>query len=212
MILWELLKFIVRALEAIELSAVQSALDWIGGIFSHPVPVGYVLVVVFVFVALFWIVRKRLDLWPFGRRASTPTGPSARIPRSEHELRCIGWDPATTQNVQIAIDRDSRMRFALTRHRPGQRYTFYFRFISEGRAPRWIGITNAPYTRYIAPVGNEVSLTETDNASPDVEIHLIDLIRVRFRDFEGSTAVIDRFRLRGDADDLQEVVVSVVVS
>lgn len=136
---------------------------------------------------------------------------NAPAPRSQIVLRCVGWKPPSNHAEQIVMLESSRMRFELTRIAPRQNYVFYFRFWSEGRAPRWIGITNIPGTNFFSKNGDEVTLTETTNARPNTDIRVLELIRARFPDFDGTSAVIDRLRLRGDAVLLVEIEASVTI-
>lgn len=213
LLLWELLKLLVRALEALNLSGLQSALEWLARMLAHPIPLGYLIVLVVVFVTLFWTVRKRFDRWStrFISREVTDLEVGLKSNRNpvRFEMRCIGWKPPTNHDVEYPIDRNSRLRFSLMQIQPAQNYTFYIRFWSEGFAPRWMGITNRTGTHYTSKNRDEVSLYETDNARPGIEIHLLELIRTRFPDFADQKAVVDRFRLRGDGANLKEVIIAI---
>lgn len=208
-IIFEVLKLLYKALGALDFEFLQRWLTAISSFVRYPVPLGYLLILLVVFLWLFWFVRRKLDLWPFGRGDSSSILEVPNRPRIAFEIRCIGWKPPTNHDVEYPINRNSRLRFTLTQIQPAQNYTFYIRFWSQGRAPRWIGITNSVGTQYIAKNGDEVSLTETEDARPGIEINLIRLIRTRFPDFTDELAVIDQFRLRGDAANLQEVIVNV---
>jgi hypothetical protein len=202
-----------NALLAIDYTGwLEESITTVGKALTYPIPLGSVVVLVVVYVGLFWLVRKRMDLWPFGGVSrNLPRGNALPSRDSLIVLHCIGWKPPTNHDEQFTMLENSKLRFELTRLLPGQNYTFYIRFWSEGRAPRWIGITNSPRTAYTSPNGDEVSLTETTNARPNTDIRFLELIRTRFPDFAGSSAVIDRLRLRGDAANLAEVEMRVTV-
>ncbi len=109
-----------------------------------------------------------------------------------------------------AVNAETHLVYSFFQLPDKHKYVFYFRFRTDKDEYGWIGFTNRPDTRYDEHP-NERTYTEAPEAGPGIKMSVSSLVRERFAHFTGTAVEIDRFRLRGDDVNNDEIVLGVKV-